>query len=237
MTTEHHTIGGTGVEIRWKAIRNLHVGVYPPDGHVRVSAPEGIGLDAIRLAILTRMPWIRRKQAQFAAQERQSPRLYVSGETHFVFGRPYRLETVLQDGTGYRIARQPNDRLVFTIPGDTEVADRHARMEAWRKSELRGFAGPRIAFWSDRLGVRPAKWGIRSMRTKWGSCNPDRKTVWLNTELSKKPERMIDYVVIHELAHLISSRHDRRFIAVLDREMKNWRQIRTELNALPLPSP
>ncbi|KUF11343.1 M48 family metallopeptidase [Pseudoponticoccus marisrubri] len=234
MNTEISQIGGVDVEIVRKKIKNLHIGCYPPAGRVRVAAPDHVSEEAIRLAVLTRMPWIRRKQAQFANQERQPTRRYISGETHFLFGRPLRLEVQHWDKKIHKIARRANDKLVLNAPVDSEPEQLSRWMDSWLKAELRKLAAPRIECWSARMGVEPNKWGIRPMKTKWGSCNPDKGIVWLNSELAKKPERMIDYVIVHELAHLLSPKHDERFMAVLDREFPRWRQIRQELNALPL---
>lgn len=124
--------------------------------------------------------------------------------------------------------------MVVKVPRDSETTQLRRWMDAWLKAELRRQAESRIDIWAGRMNVLPTKWGIRPMKTKWGSCNPDKRIIWLNAELAKKPERMLDYVIVHELAHLISSKHDDRFTAVLDREMPRWREIRRELNDLPL---
>lgn len=234
MNTEVAQIGGVAVEIVRKKIKNLHIGCYPPDGRVRVAAPEHVSAEAIRLAVLTRMPWIRRKQAQFHGQERQSPRRFVSGETHFLFGRPLRLEVLEWEKKVHRISRQGSERLLLKVPVGSDQEQMRRWMGIWLKTELRKLSEPRMASWAGRLNVQPAKWGIRPMKTKWGSCNPDKAIIWLNLELAKKPERMIDYVILHELAHLVSPHHDERFTAVLDRHLPRWRNIRQELNALPL---
>jgi len=223
-------IGGIEVEIVHKRIKNLHIGCYPPDGRVRVAAPSDMGNDAIRLAVLTKMSWIKRKQDQFIKQERQSPRRFVSGETHFLFGRPLRLEVQEWEKSTHRISRQSADRLLLSVPVNSETQQLRLWMNRWFKSALRKYAEPRIAFWADRMGVKPTKWGIRPMKTKWGSCNPEKGIVWLNTELAKKPERMIDYVIVHELAHFVSPKHDEKFVRVLDLELPKWRSLRRELN-------
>lgn len=235
MNTEIADIGGINVEIVRKRIKNLHIGCYPPEGRVRVAAPEHVSADAIRLAVLTRMSWIKRKQAQFLGQERQAPRRYISGETHFVFGRAMRLEVRHWDKKNHRISREGNDRLRVDVPVDSTPEQLRLWLEAWMKRALRRLAATRIQAWSARMGVSPRKWGIRSMRTKWGSCNSGKGIIWLNSELAKKPERMIDYVIVHELAHLVSPKHDVTFTRMLDRELPRWRDIRRELNELPLP--
>lgn len=234
MSTDTVLIGGTEVEVHRKNIKNMHIGVYPPDGRVRVAAPEAVGADAIRTAVLTRMPWIRRKQAQFQGQDRQTPRRYVSGETHYLFGRSLRLVVEEWDKKVHRITPLGNDRLLLAIPKGSDSEQRHRWVRSWTKAQLRRYAAPRISYWGNKLGVCPEKWGIRPMKTKWGSCNSDKGIVWLNSELSKKPARTIDYVIVHELAHLISPTHDEVFMAILEKEMPSWRQVRRELNALPL---
>lgn len=234
MNTEQHVIGGTPVQVCWKAIKNLHIGVYPPDGQVRVAVPLSISLDAVRLAVLTRMDWVRRKQAQFLAQERQTQRQCISGETHFIFGKPLRLDVICWEKKVHQIVPAGSDRLLFSVPPDATAAQRRRWLENWLKARLRARAAPRLAHWSKRLGVAPQSWGIRPMKTKWGSCNPDKKIVWLNLELAKKPARATDYVLLHELAHLISPRHDNRFMRVLDENMPRWRSVRDELNRFPL---
>jgi predicted metal-dependent hydrolase len=234
MNIEVAEIGGVDVEIVRKNIKNLHIGCYPPAGRVRVAAPERVSGEAIRVAVLTRMSWIRRKQAQFLSQPRQPVRKYVSGETHFYFGRPLRLEVEEWDKQVHRIMRSGSDRLIFKVPSGAKTDQLERWMVSWMKNRLRDWALPRFDAWTARLGVRPDWWGIRPMKTKWGSCNADKGIIWLNSSLVKKPEGMIDYVILHELAHLISPRHDQRFTAVLDREMPRWRSVRKELNALPL---
>lgn len=234
MNTEYAQIGDIEVEIVRKKIKNLHIGCYPPEGRVRVAAPDHVNNDAIRLAVLNRMQWIRRKQKQFASQERQTPRRYVSGETHFLFGRALRLEVVEWDKRVHRICRQGGEKLLFEVPAGSDQFQLRQWMSLWQKNELRRFAQPRVKLWSERLGIQSPKWGIRQMKTKWGSCNPDKSIIWLNLELAKKPDGMIDYVILHELAHLVSRRHDKKFSAILDRQLPRWRSIRQELNALPL---
>ncbi|MEE4213333.1 MAG: SprT family zinc-dependent metalloprotease [Parvularcula sp.] len=234
MNTEVSQIGGLDVQIVRKRIKNLHIGCYPPEGRVRVAAPEHVSVEAIRFAVLTKMPWIRRKRAQFLKQERQPLRRYVSGETHFLFGKPMRLEVQQWNKKHHRIVRHSSDRLLLNAPMDCDSEQLGQWIGQWMKAELRKLAAPRIETWSAQIGVWPRKWGIRPMKTKWGSCNPNTAVIWLNSELAKKPERMIDYVIVHELAHLISPTHDRRFTQVLDKELPRWRDVRRELNELPL---
>lgn len=234
MNTEVIEIAGLSVELVRKPIKNLHIGVYPPAGRVRVAAPPAISEDAVRVAVVTRLGWIKKKQREFEGQARQPQRLYVSGETHFVFGKPLRL--LVQPNGKSRCAIQPDasDRLTMAVPEGSTTDQKAHWMATWYRSQLRAKAAPRIAKWSDRLGVAMPRWGIRQMKTKWGSCNPEKGLVWLNLDLAKKPLAALDYVILHELAHFVSPRHDELFLNTLDRNMPGWRQIRSDLNALPL---
>lgn len=232
--TELLEIAGLSVELVRKPIKNLHIGVYPPFGRVRVAAPPAISEDAVRVAVVTRLSWIRKKQHEFEGQARQTERLYVSGETHFVFGKPLRLLVQTTRKTRCVIQQGAADRLAMSVP-EGSTTERKARwMSAWYRARLREHATPRVVRWSKRLAVSQPKWGIRAMKTKWGSCNPDLGIVWLNLDLAKKPLMTLDYVILHEMAHFVSPRHDEVFLSVLDRHMPAWRQIRSDLNALPL---
>lgn len=234
MNTELIEIAGLSVELVRKPIKNLHIGVYPPAGRVRVAAPPAISEDAVRVAVVTRLGWIKKKQREFEGQARQPERRFVSGETHFVYGKPLRL--LVQPNSGKRCAIQldATDRLTMLVPAGASADQKAQWMATWHRSQLREKAAPRIAKWSDRLGVPLPRWGIRVMKTKWGSCNPTKGLVWLNLDLAKKPLAALDYVILHEMAHFVSPRHDGVFLNVLDRNMPGWRQIRADLNALPL---
>lgn len=225
-------IAGQEVQILRKGIKNLHVGVYPPEGRIRVAAPFSISDDAIRVAILTRLPWIKRQQRRFQKQERQTRREYVSGETHYLFGRPLRL-LVRRSGKIHRAEVAP-DRLILQSPEDATRDQRETFLENWYRRVLRRRAAPIVQKWTDALGIDAPSWGIRRMKTKWGSCNTSKPYVWINLELAKKPPSALDYVILHELAHFISPRHDEKFVGVLDSMLPTWREIRRELNAMPL---
>lgn len=232
--TETLELAGHSVEVVRKHIKNLHIGVYPPVGHVRVAAPPHMSTDAIRLALLQRLSWIKKKRLEFLKQERESERRYVSGETHFVFGRPLRLKVCPIKGRQHSISVTSGDRLLLSAPKSSTCVSRKRWLEAWYRSELLQRAKPRVESWAGRLGVCYPRLGIRKMKTKWGSCNPDKQIVWVNLDLAKKPPVCLDYVILHEMAHFISRKHDERFLEVLERHMPTWRQVRSDLNALPL---
>lgn len=234
MSTDCLHLAGIDIEVVQKPIKNLHIGVYPPDGRVRVAAPPSMSFDAVRVALLMRLPWIERKRRGFALQPRERRRAYVSGETHFFLGRPLRLrvETINRGRTG--LVMEGNDGLRMRVRSGAGHADREQMVLRWYREELRKRGREAVDKWADLLGVPRPELGVKRMRTKWGSCNPKRGRVWLNLSLSKKPPQAVEYVALHEVAHFISPRHDEAFIGVLDRWMPSWQKTRAELNALPL---
>jgi predicted metal-dependent hydrolase len=234
MNTDVIEVAGLSVELVRKPIKNLHIGVDPPAGRIRVAAPPAISEDAIRVAIVTRLGWIKKKQREFAGQAREAERQFVSGETHYVFGKPFRLAVKPTGSRGGSIALEGSDRLVMVTPADATASQKAKWMSDWYRENLKERAAPRIEKWARRLGVAKPRWGVRVMRTKWGSCNPDKVLIWLNLDLAKKPLQSLDYVILHEMAHFVSRRHDDTFLNVLDNNMPGWRQIRADLNALPL---
>lgn len=226
-------VRGISVQLVRKSIKNLHVGVYPPHGRIRVAAPPAMSDEAIRTAVLKRLPWLKRKQAEFQRQPRETPREYVSGETHHVFGRVCRLEVSRETGSP-RIELTPGGRLFMRSRAGADADTRRTQMLNWYRRRLRAKSAPRIAKWAERLGLEEPRWGIRRMKTKWGSCNPSSRLIWLNLELAKKPLHCLDYVILHEMAHLVSPRHDETFLSILDRNIPGWKQVQADLNALPL---
>ena len=216
-----------------KRIRHLHIGVYPPAGRVRVAAPLAVSDSAIRLAVISKLGWIRRHRERFAAQPRQSPRLIVSGESHYYLGRRYRLR-VIENSRGGRVVLRQAGVMELHVPTQAGTAQRTALLHEWYRRRLRDIVPSLQCKWEERLGVQVSQVGIKRMKTKWGSCNRDARRVWLNLELAKKPMRCLDYILLHETAHLRERRHNDRFAAILDEHMPNWRQYRDELNISPL---
>lgn len=234
MTTDTRTltVAGLRVEVVRKAIKNLHLGVYPPDGRVRVAAPLALSAAAIRVAVISRLPWIRRHQAGFHQQPRESPRELVSGESHHYRGRRYRLEVIA--GSGRPRVEVHRRRLRLFVREGASVADREALLERWYRARLRELLAPLVAQWQTDLGVDVRQWGVKRMKTKWGSCNPRSRRVWFNLELAKKSPEALEYVVVHELLHLRVPTHDDRFVALMHRHLPPWPRRRAELNATAL---
>jgi predicted metal-dependent hydrolase len=226
-------VGGVAVQIVRKDIKNLHLGVYPPNGRVRVAAPLRVRDDAVRLAVVGKLGWIKKQQAKFAAQPRQSKREMVSGESHYFLGRRFRLRVVEQRGPAHVVLRSRRFLELHVRPG-TDAKGRERVLQDWYREHLRRLIPPLLAKWEAVLGVEATAWAIKRMKTKWGACSIGARRIWLNLELAKKPMPCLEYIVVHELVHLIERHHNDRFIALMDRHLPQWRQCRRELDAAPL---
>jgi predicted metal-dependent hydrolase len=225
-------VSGMRIDVVRKPIKNLHLGVYPPNGRIRVAVPLRVSDDAVRLAVVTRLAWIKRQTAKFEAQERQSVREYVSGESHYFLGRRFRLRVI--ESTGQRKVQFGPNRIELLVPKGMDQATRERIVLKSYRTQLRSIAEPLIAQWSKAMGVEITQWGIRRMKTRWGTCNVDARRIWLNFELIKKSRSCIEYIVVHELAHLLERHHNDRFMEIMDRLLPKWRSYRDELNAAPL---
>jgi predicted metal-dependent hydrolase len=235
VTTERSRIEirGIPVEIVRKEIRNLHLAVYPPKGRVRVAVPRHLTDEAVRLAVITRLGWIRRKQREYAQQSRQSSREYLSGESHYVQGKRYRLRVVEHDGPP-SVAIRNRSILELRVRKGTGLEKCEAVLQQWYRQRLRKRIPALIAKWEPKVGVEVADWGIKRMKTRWGTCNAAAGRIWLNLELAKKPLPCLEYIVVHEMVHLLERRHNDRFRELMDKLMPRWRAYRDELNRAPL---
>lgn len=227
------TVSGLPVEIVRKAIKNLHLGVYPPNGRVRVAAPLRVRDEAVRLAVISRLAWIKRQRMRFHSQERQSAREYVSRESHYFLGRRYLLNVIELDGPP-QVSRRGNKIIELQVP---KGASRHRREQilfSWYRKNLKVLILPLIEKWEAKIGTKVESWGVRRMKTKWGSCNSAARRIWLNLELAKKPIHCLEYILVHEMVHLAERHHNDRFAMLMDRSLPNWRAHRNELNHAPL---
>lgn len=221
------------MEIVRKDIKNLHLGVYPPDGRVRVAVPLTVNDDAVRLAVIGKFGWIKRQRARFQAQPRQSEREMVNGESHYYLGRRYRLRIVEASGP-CRVEMRGKTIFSLCIRKETTTEQRTAALQQWHRQQMQPLIPPLVQKWEPRLGVQVAEWRIKRMKTKWGSCTPAARRIWLNLELIKKPPQCLEYIVVHEMMHLLEKRHNERFIALMDQHLPQWRALRNQLNAAPL---
>lgn len=225
-------IGNLNIDLQRKAIKNLHIAVLPPEGSVRVSAPLRMSDDSVRLAVASRLTWIRKQQSKFASQERQSEREMLTGETHFLWGKRYRLE--VSHTTGKHHIELTHAKIKLWIGQKTNHANKTQVLERYYRNELKHEIEKLLAIWQPKIDVQVKQFGVKKMKTMWGSCNPISGSVWLNLELAKKPPECLEYVLVHELVHLLERYHNERFIAYMDKYLPNWRQRKALLNELVL---
>ena len=221
------------IDVIQKNIKHLYIAVHPPNGQIRVSAPLRLDDDAIRLAIISRLGWIRKKQAEFEKQERQSEREFVSGESHYFEGKRYRLD-VSEHNCKPKVQLLNNTRIGLTVRPGTDRDKREAIFHTWYREHLKSQLTPLIAKWEPKMGVSVKDVRIRKMKTQWGSCNIEAKRIWLNLELAKKPHTCLIYVLVHEMTHLLERHHNDRFRELMDTYLPQWRSYRDELNRAPL---
>ena len=235
MNTETHqlTVNRINVEVIRKDIKNLHLGVYPPNGRVRVAVPLAVSDEAVRLAAVDKLGWIKRQQAKFMTKSRQSQRAIVSGESHYFLGRRYRLRVIEHKGAGKVLLRNKTI-LELHIKMETTTEQREKVLYYWYREQIKQLTPPLLEKWQPFLGVEVSAWGVKKMKTKWGACNTQARRIWLNLELAKKPVQCLEYIVVHELVHLLERHHNDRFIALMDQHLSNWRVSRDELNQAPL---
>lgn len=232
--SEYMTVRGIAVDVVYKNIKNLHIGVYPPLGRVRVAAPERLDEDTVRLAVIQRLPWIKKQRSQLQAADRQAEREMVTGESHYVWGSRLRLKVIERPGRAH--VEVDGDRLLLYVPPDTTVQRRRELLDQWYRQQLRQSVPDAIAKWEPVVNVSVLRWSIRRMKTKWGSCNRQTGHIWLNVELAKKHPDCLEYILVHEMAHYLERNHGERFARLMDRFLPEWRSRREELNASPLAS-
>lgn len=230
--SEHIQLGDIRVEVQRKNNKHAHLYVYPPEGRVHISAPLHMGLDALRAFAISRLSWIKAQQRQMRAQPRETEREYLNRESHQVWGRRYLLEVIEVDAVP--TVELKHSVLVLQIRPGSDEARREALLESWYRQQLRAKLPVLLGKWQPLMGVNVRRILVQRMKTRWGGCNPSTGNIRLNTELAKKPPECLEYILIHELAHLIEPTHNNRFLALMDKFMPHWRQIKDELNRLPV---
>jgi len=226
---EQVKVGNISIEVFRKPIKNIHLRVYPPDGSIQISAPERMELDSIRLFAITKLDWIKKKQLELKNFSRQSERKYVSGENHYFKGNRYRLKVIYQH-TDPHIELQGNQFINLYVRREATVERRAEILKDWYRENLSQMLNNLVSKWEKILNVTVEHWKIKQMKTLWGSCNSKRKSILFNLELAKKPLYCVEYIVAHELSHLIERRHNERFTALLDAHLPNWKIIKEQLN-------
>lgn len=224
-------VGNIVIDVEQKDIKNIHLSVHPPNGKVHISAPRRMDLDTIRVFAIAKLKWIKKQQEIFKKQERETQREYLTRESHYYLGERYLLKIVELDSSPRIVLKKKEIQMI--VRPDTSQEKKKEILDEWYRSELKRIAPPIIEKWEKKIGVKSNEYGIKKMRTKWGTCNPVAKRIWLNLELAKKPIECIEYIVVHELVHLLERSHKEKFIAFMDEHMPKWRFYRNELNRLP----
>lgn len=225
-------LGEIAVDVVMKDIKNIHLSVYPPSGRVRISAPLRMNLDTIRVFAITKLGWIKSQQQKLRAQERETPREYLDRESHYFWGKRYLLKIEEQDAApGVELK---HNKMILRIRPATSHERKQEILEAWYRENLKAALPPLIAKWESLMGVKVGRCFVQKMRTKWGSCSHDSKNIRLNTDLAKKPPECLEYIVVHELAHLLEPTHNARFMALMEQFMPKWKFYKDQLNRLPV---
>ncbi|MGP0068986.1 MAG: M48 family metallopeptidase [Isosphaeraceae bacterium] len=225
-------LGDIAVEVVLKDIKNVHLSVYPPNGRVRISAPLRMNLDTIRVYALSKLGWIKQQQRKLRSQERETPREYLDRESHYVWGKRYLLQVIECDGPPS--IELKHTRMVLRLRPRTPEPKKQAVMEEWYRDQVKQAVPPLIARWEPVMGVKVERFHVQRMKTRWGSCSPETGSIRLNTDLAKKPRECLEYLVVHEMTHLLEPTHNARFIAIMDRLLPQWRFRREQLNRLPV---
>ena len=229
---EQIKLGNISVDVVLKDIKNVHLSVYPPTGRVRISAPANMSIDTIRVFAISKLDWIKKQQGKLREQSRETPRDFVDRESHYVWGKRYLLQVIERDQPPSVTLK--GNKMILQVRLKTPVDKRHMLLESWYREQLKSTMPALITKWEGQMDVTVNRFYVQRMKTKWGSCNPGKRSIRLNTELARKPRECLEYLVVHEMAHLIEPTHNTRFIALLDRSLAHWRTVRDELNAAPL---
>ena len=229
---EQITLGDITIALTRKQVKHVHLSVHPPNGRVTMVVPQATRLAAARAYAISKLRWIRDQREKLRTQPRELPRAFVTRESHYLWGRRYLLTVQEMDTKPSVVAK--NQRLVMTVRPGASASKRAEVMHEWHKSLMHAAVKPLLSKWETKIGVKASAYFLQRMKTKWGACNPRARNIRLNTELVKKPRDLLEYVIVHELMHLIEPRHSDRFMALMDRHYPHWRDARAELNALPL---
>jgi len=225
-------LGNISIDVVHKNIKHVHLSVYPPNGKVKISAPAHMKLETIRVFAISKLGWIKKQQETLRKQERETPREYLERESHYYLGRRYLMKLVgHQKSTGVFLK---HENIEVHQRGESSPLKAKNVLQNWYREEIRRIGGEFIKKWEPKIGVAVAEFGIKVMKTKWGTCNPTARRIWLNLELAKKPVECIEYIVVHELVHLLARKHDDNFVKLMDKHLPKWKFFREELNRSPL---
>ncbi|WP_242670052.1 M48 family metallopeptidase [Gramella sp. KN1008] len=226
-------IGNIKIDVVRKDIKNMHLAVYPPNGRIRLSAPDRTEKEVLRLFAISKLGWIKKQVKSFEKQARETPREFVSGESHYFQGKRYLLEVIESKGKQF-VQLKGTKKIEIHCKPDAAKSKRAELLKEWYRDQLKELIPRLVSNWEKKIGVKSSEWRVKQMKTKWGACNIEAKRIWLNLELAKKPKICLEYIIVHELVHLLERNHNDIFVAYMDEYMPKWRSHREELNSLPI---
>ena len=227
------TINDLSIDVVRKNIKNMHLSVYPPLGRVRIAAPLNIDDEAVRLFAISKLSWIKKNKRKFENQDRQSPRKFAERESHYFQGKRYLLR-VIEHNAPSKVQLKTKTYIDLFVRPETSIEQRQIILNEWYRKELKKQIPLIIKKWEKIIKVVVNDWGVKQMKTKWGTCNIEEKRIWINLELAKKPSQCLEYIVVHEMIHLLERHHNDRFLYYMDKYMPQWKLYKEELNRMPV---
>lgn len=221
------------VDVVRKDIKNMHLAVYPPTGRIRIAVPLNVNDEAARLFAISKIAWIRKHQRNFVSQDRQSPREYKQRESHYFQGKRYLLRVTEHDAPG-KVELKTKIYIDLFIRPNSTLEQKQIVINEWYRAELKKIIPEIIIKWESKIGVKVTAWQVKQMKTKWGTCNIEEKRIWINLELAKKPLHCLEYIIVHEMLHLIERHHNDRFMTLMEKYIPQWKFFKEELNRLPV---
>jgi predicted metal-dependent hydrolase len=229
---QHIDLGNITVDVEQKNIKNIHLSVYPPTGRVRIAAPLRFDLETIRMFAISKLSWIKKQQEKLRKQVRETPREFKTRENHYYLGKRYLLQLIKSEGKPSVTIK--HDKMVLQVKPNSNTEQKQIILQEWYRERLKELVPKYITKWEETMQVQVEDFGIKKMKTKWGTCNIEKKRIWINLELAKKPLECLEYIVVHEMIHLLERNHNDRFIAYMNKFLPQWKHYREELNRLPL---
>jgi len=221
------------VDVVRKDIKNMHLAVYPPTGRVRIAVPLNVNDEAVRLFAISKIGWIRKRQRHFVAQDRQSPREFKQRESHYFQGRRFLLR-VTEHQAPAKVELKTKTYIDLFVRPNSVLEQKQALINEWYRAELKKLIPGLIEKWENKIGVKVSDWQVKQMKTKWGTCNIEEKRIWINLELAKKPLHCLEYIIVHEMLHLIERHHNEKYVSLMDKYIPQWRFFKDELNRFPV---
>jgi len=225
-------LGNIKVDVVQKDIKNIHLSVYPPIGRVKISAPLRMELETIRMFAISKLGWIKKQQEKFRKQQRESERELITRESHYFLGKRYLLKVI--EAEAVPLVNIKHDKLILQVRAGTSTKQKQVILQEWYRQQMKELVPKYISIWEEKMKVKVQEFGIKKMKTKWGTCNREAKRIWLNLNLAKKPPECIEYIVVHEMVHLLERTHNAKFIAYMNKFLPQWKHIKEELNRLPV---